>query len=452
MKYFARPFSALLLNRRAIAAVVILWLGAILGALASFSSQVMIARALTPAEFGVFASALALVTAISPLAGFGQHTYLVKVSGQGPSYLANKLADSLSFVIASTAVSCTILVLAATALSAGGYSLVVSLVLGSIVVASATNDLVSLRLILAERHTELSVWNSLPHLARLVAVGVVILLAPSVNAMHFAIAYSLVAVMLVAMSCKPISKLAASVRSNVEKDYAGSAMPIWRRILSVAHVAWPYGVEPFIYMVYFQAAIVIISQLSGSHQAGVFAASVTVLSAAYLLPTVIYQKFLIPKFHRLRHFDMQTLVTLYRNGIKLMLIFGIVVGALVGFICPLIMPLLFGNSYLESASLMLLLALCVPARYLSTAFGAAFLDRGQMRDRAACFTAAAVVVAITTAAFASKYGAVAGVAATILGEYVILIAFIHRALKSQLLSKGPTTGKQINEIRCGEVT
>lgn len=450
MSYFTRPFPAALLNRRAMVIVMVLWLGAVIGALASFCSQIIIARTLTPAEFGIFASAFAIVTAISPLAGFGQYTYLVKVSGQGASYLAGMLHDSLNFVIASTVASCTILVAIATVLSANGYVFLVSLVLGTIVIASAANDLVSLRLIVAERHVALSIWNSLLHVTRLIVVVMIVPLVSAPTAMHFAIGYSLMAIALVAVAFKPIRQLATWSRQNIERNYTGHAAPLWRRLCSVAHQAWPFGIEPFIYMVYFQAAIITISKLSGTHEAGVFAASITVLSAAYLLPTVIYQKFLIPKFHKLRHVDLPKLLHLYRNGIKLMLVCGLAGGVLVAFIFPLIMPLLFGKAYLEAVSLMVPLALCVPARYLSTALGAVFLDREQMRDRAICFSVAAIVVALTTALFASKYGAAAGVAATILGEYIILVAFVTRVRKSNLLKKYPSIPAQTSHIHCGD--
>ncbi|MBV1951456.1 MAG: oligosaccharide flippase family protein, partial [Cycloclasticus sp.] len=58
--------------------VSLLWVSSLLGAACAFFTQVILARKLGPTEFGVFATAFAMVTLVVPLAGFGVAQYWMK--------------------------------------------------------------------------------------------------------------------------------------------------------------------------------------------------------------------------------------------------------------------------------------------------------------------------------------------------------------------------------------
>jgi len=61
--------------------VSFLWLGSILGALSAFALQVILARELGSQNFGLFASSLAFITLMVPIAGFGIAQSWLKVFG-----------------------------------------------------------------------------------------------------------------------------------------------------------------------------------------------------------------------------------------------------------------------------------------------------------------------------------------------------------------------------------
>jgi Polysaccharide biosynthesis protein len=66
-------------KRQAAKAISLWWLGSLRGAGLAFLTQVILARRLGPSAFGVFASALATVTLLVPLAGFGMMHYSPEV-------------------------------------------------------------------------------------------------------------------------------------------------------------------------------------------------------------------------------------------------------------------------------------------------------------------------------------------------------------------------------------
>ena len=61
--------------RPALNALSLLWLATAAGAVAVFAAQTLLARRFGPAEYGLFASSLATITLIAPLAGFGRSEF-----------------------------------------------------------------------------------------------------------------------------------------------------------------------------------------------------------------------------------------------------------------------------------------------------------------------------------------------------------------------------------------
>ncbi len=87
--------------RKALVAISLLWFGSLAGAGLAFITQVVLARELTPAGYGVFAAALATVALLAPLAGFGVQGFWLKAFGVEGWGAVRWLTQSFRFVITS---------------------------------------------------------------------------------------------------------------------------------------------------------------------------------------------------------------------------------------------------------------------------------------------------------------------------------------------------------------
>jgi O-antigen/teichoic acid export membrane protein len=95
---------------RALSAISMLWITTAVGAGVVFLTQVLLARELGPAKFGLFTSSLATITMVAPLAGFGLSQYWLQVYGV-EGWAANRwLLPSLRFITASTLLTLSIIV------------------------------------------------------------------------------------------------------------------------------------------------------------------------------------------------------------------------------------------------------------------------------------------------------------------------------------------------------
>src|SRR5690554_2189477 len=158
-------------RRNAVRAISFLWLGSLAGAGCAFLTQVVLARVLGPNTFGIFASALATVTLLVPLAGFGVAPFWLKVFGEEGWQARRWWPGSFRFVCVSTLVVLISLALWAGfgphgALMQSALFLMLVYVLGQVVL-----ELVSSKFQLEEQYALLAIWQFLPHFLRLVFVA-----------------------------------------------------------------------------------------------------------------------------------------------------------------------------------------------------------------------------------------------------------------------------------------
>src|SRR3954466_11391226 len=109
----ARPWGSFRVSasvRRALTTVSMLGVATATGALMVFLTQTLLARELGPTPYGLFASSLATVTMIGPLAGFGLTQFRLKVYGAEGWAAGRWLKPSLRFSLLTTALALVILV------------------------------------------------------------------------------------------------------------------------------------------------------------------------------------------------------------------------------------------------------------------------------------------------------------------------------------------------------
>ena len=185
--------------------------------------------------------------------------------------------------------------------------------------------------------------------------------------------------------------------------------------------AWAFGLSAVLYPIFFQISTVLLKYLDGNIEAGIFGIALAVMTAIYLIPATLYQKFLLSKLHRWAIHDTSKFWLVYRHGNLAMLVSGILLAAGVVLLAPWLVPLAFGEKYRAVVPVLLVLAVCIPIRFLSTAVGSALLNEQHMRYRVfAMGLSAAVVIVLNLALVPSLHERGAAIA-TVVGEAVLLL-------------------------------
>ena len=421
--------------------VSLLWFSSVLGGASTFFIQVLLARQLTPNDFGVFAAAYSFVCLFVPLAGFGVAQLWLKVYGKEGVGAKRWLHASLKLVaINSLVVVC--LILSWVVFGPNEFRsqyILVSLVLHML-------GLVMLELMIAKYQLEgrfslISWWQFSPNLLRLMIV-LPISVMTHINLEIAGCVYAFVGLGLIIVCAK---QLYVMFRGNLllevqAKQSGNESFKIVRakkneliRLSSVYGKAWPFGLAVFFQMVYYQSDIIILKYLAGNDVAGVYNVAFVILAVVFILPSAIYQKFLMPKIHYWANYENEFLLKAYRKGNKYMLILGVLSALMILATSSFLIPLLFGSEYTGAVILLNVLVLSIPFVFMAYNSGAVLVTRHHVYRKVKYMGIVAILNVILNVTFIPIYGA-EGAAITTVISNLTLFSLYFFAIKRHVFS------------------
>lgn len=425
--------------RPALAALSVLSLATAAGAAMVFLTQVLLARHFGPAQYGLFASSLATVSLVAPLAGFGLSQFRLKAHGAEGWAGERWQPASARFIAFTSAVAVGGVVawaLAGPPVDAPTRHML--LVLAPFILGLLAVEQIGSKLRLEERHAALAGWQLLMPAGRLaIALLAVAGLSLSIDAVAWG--HALLAVIALSLAWpqwQAMRRGAWTLKGHGARDATLArdiATPDARMLF---RHAWPYGVAAVLYPVFFQIGTVLLKYLRGDAEAGVFGIALAVMTAIYLFPTTVYQKFLLARLHRWAVHDRARFRQVYRLGCIGMLASGVVIGLVLAATSGHAVRL-FGERYAGLAPLLMVLAACVPIRFLSTAVGAVLLTEGQMLFRVGAMLAAAVAATLLNLLLIPAHGAMGAAVATLAAEGLLLLAMYLGARRAAALRGAP---------------
>lgn len=407
-----------------------LWVGSLAGAGLAFLTQVLLARTLGRNDYGAFSAALTSITLVAPLAGLGIAQYWLKAFGQEGWSAMRWLKPSFRFIASSA-----LMLIAGTvvwALCAGHEPLTQNLllILSLYGIGQLSVELVSSKLQLEERYLHLALWQFLPHFLRCLMVAIAALIVPvTLSALYYGAVFSLVAVVFCLASIAPLRRM-ANGRLRLKghgrrgEPARASQAPSMGRVVAAS---WPFGVAALSHLIYFQSNIILLKHLSSNSAAGVYSVAFTVMSAVYLLPNVIYQRFLLPKMHRWARHDPQRFYQVYRQGNGLMLLLGTLALLLIVLTADWAVLLLFGQAYQEAGPVLKILALSAPIIFLAFSAGATLVTEEHMQTKVRYMAVVALINVLLNLVLIPLFELRGAAVASVLSNLLLLLLYVRGA-------------------------
>lgn len=418
--------------------VSLLWLGSILGAGCAFLTQVLLARELGPTALGAFAAALGMVTLVAPLASFGVGGFWLKAFGQEGWQAVRWLRGSLKYALVTTFLVLTALLVWAALGPHDATTRGLLVVLSTFLLGQVAVELVSAKLQLEERYLSLALWQFLPHLLRLLLVSMLVLVMVKLMTLwSIAYAYALISIgvfifgafFMWRMYCGQLTlKGHGELNASINQPILPSSMR------QVAAQSWPFGLAGVFYLIYFQSDIILLKYIIGDEAAGIYNVAFVVMVAVYILPGVIYQRFLLPKIHRWASHDREQLYRVYRTGNLAMLLLGILAMLVLWLLAPWGIKFLFGPHYLESILIVQILAVAAPARFLASSAGAVLSTQQHIINKIYIMAVAAALNIGFNIYLIPVYGA-SGAAVSTVATEMLLFAMLHMYARSRVFDE-----------------
>jgi O-antigen/teichoic acid export membrane protein len=410
-----------------------LWLGSICGAAFAFLTQVMLARNLSANEFGLFSSVMAMVLLVVPLAGFGVSQFWLKAFGEEGWSATKWLSASFRFVLITTIISLLVLYIWASGGPHDSATRNLIFVLSFYVLGQLAMELVSGKYQLEEEYIKLAGWQLFPHLARFSVVASLLLLLDSeFGAKEVGYMYTGVSIFFFIVGLYFLIAMRRgdfALKGHGAKPIVLDEKAIQPSIVAVLASAWPFGVAAFSQLVYYQSDIILVKYYMGDAAAGIYNVSFTIMTAVYLFPGVVYQKFFLPKMHRWASASRDLFYEVYRVGNYIMLAFGILAASVLWVLSDFVIGLLFGGQYDESSRILQVLVLSAPVVFLAFSVGATLVTREHMRLKVKYMLWVAILNFSLNIIFIPIYGALGAAYTTLISNIALLFLYYRGAQK-----------------------
>jgi O-antigen/teichoic acid export membrane protein len=387
---------------------------------AAFCAQLLLARSLPQSAFGTFSAALAVMSLAAPLVVFGVSELWLQRFGREGAAARRWVRPSLRLVVGGGAG----VVLAALVWSLAGAadpeSARVRALLTTVLVAQVALTLVASAQQLRGDYRGLSVLQAAPHAGRVVVVLAAWLTGLSVVAV--AAGYAVVALLTV-IACLVVLRPFVAGTMPLE-GHRGTTAPVDADVpvIRVVRAATPFVLGNVFYLMGIYLGTIVAAEILGPEAAAVLAVPMAVLTAAYLVPRVVYQQYFLAKLHRWAHGDRDAVLLAYRFGTSGMVALGIVVAALVA-LGGQLLPVVLGPGYGESAAVLAVLALAVPFRFGGAAVAALLTSGGLLRRKVIQQGVGALVLLAALAVATPVWGVRGTACATVLAEAVLCVLF-----------------------------
>lgn len=418
-------------KKEAFKAVSLLSAATFLGAGCAFLTQVILARKLGSAAFGTFSAALTTVTLLTPLAGFGISQFWLKAFGQEGWAARRWFQSSFSFIVLSTILVLTTLIAWSFVGPHDGVTSFLVVTLSVHVLGQAMLELVSSKLQLEERYLRLAFWQLLPHLMRLVLIMLLaFVFSKLTDGKVVAFVYAAISIIIAIMGSIQLKNM-WNGKFDLKGHPSGASDEERAKpsMASVVSEAWPFGMAGLFHLIYFQSSIILLKYITGPAAAGMYNVALTVMTAVYLLPSVIFQKYLLPKTHRWANHDRLRFYQVYRQGNLLMLVLGALAMICIWASAFWAIPILFGAPYRGAVLLLNILAVSAPIFFIAISVGSTLVTQDHMRMKVRYMGFVAILNVFLNLVLIPRFGAAGSAIATVVSNLALLISYYNFSQK-----------------------
>lgn len=404
--------------------------GSVVAAVCAFLLQITLARNLEPGQYGLFAATLATVTLISAFSSLGVPSFIVRAFG-AEGLPAKRWLKSSYQLIAWGVSFCLVMVFVWSYVGPHErQALILIILFAPIILSQPLVELVTVKLQLEGRFYRLALWQLIPNFSRLVGlVALLVLMPSSLSVTSFGSVYTAVALLILVLSFLSIRQFPKKSEHFISEGSHAVFVEGDTKSLTVFRYSVPFALSGLFYIVYFQSDVILLHYLSSSESAGFYNVAFTVMVAVYLLPNTFYQKFLLPSLYHWVHHDPDRLSVVYRRGSIMMGIMSILIMLCLFVFIPVVIPWLFGDAYRETISILNILLLCIPLRFISSTMASVLASEVNIKRKAAAMGYTALANIILNIALIPQWHTYGAAIATLISELLLLLLFYRCAKK-----------------------
>ncbi|HYD73864.1 MAG TPA: oligosaccharide flippase family protein, partial [Candidatus Binatia bacterium] len=357
-----------------------LWGSAGLAVVVGALGQILFARQLGPAGYGVIVTANSIANLLGPFAALGVGLMLMQKYGREGWAALRWVAPSLRLYGACTFIAFVLfLAWALTAMDTPAERLAAALLL-PLVAAFGAIQLAESRFQLEHRFFHVARWQLTKHAS-------IFVVAAATLAGGWSLLGASVGLFVISALVAGYAFWAGAGMMRAEFDLKGHEAKPTKEVgerpsyKTIFLEAWPFAATSFGFLLFFQSSIAVVQALAGTHTAGVYGLAVSIMTAAYLLPRILYRKFFLAKVSRWHFHDRGKVQAFVHRLVPAVALMSIPLAALIALAAPALVHRIFGAEFAATVPVLQVLAIALPLRFLSSGLAVAAVETGDVRER-----------------------------------------------------------------------
>jgi len=423
----------------AIYSISFLSIAAILNALLSFGTQILLAKNLTPNDLGVFSAALSSVVILVPLSGFGLAHFWLKAYGEEKFNSARWLKSSYLLMATTSSLA----MLAIWTWSYFDISGSILQILSICIIGQAIIEILGAKYQIEGKYGYLSIISLFQNLLRFLMVCSLLICCKDLfNLTNIAFSYAISAAIIICFSSFELKRFSKNLSKSycetvVNQDDAVKAVAI--KTSRLYRKTWPFALATCFQLIYYQSDIIMIKLLHSPAEAGYYNVAFVIIAATYILPNTIFQRYLLPKVHHWSKHDAIKLRQVFRYGVQSMSIIGFIVMVGLNIFSTDLILIVFGEQYHNSIDPLNILAFAAPFTYVSYSVGVLLMTADNIKTKMFYMGLTALFNIVANLFMIPKYGANGAAITTALSAVLLLFLYFIGVKRN---FNGATWGKR----------
>lgn len=394
-----------------IKSIVLLLSGSLVSSLLTFLTHAILARNLSAAEFGTLISNINIALMLAPLVALGGDVYFLKKVCSENVESKELNVSWLSYFLISSIISVSIYCFISDEKLWFLFSIVFSQSILNYTVAQYQSLL---------QYNKVSLLLLMQSLIRVLLV-LIMLYFDSFNFYNASFVYFFVSIFVI-FTCSYL------LYGNFPKVFSINFFEVFR----FAKNAAPFGFTGLLHLFYFQSSIVIVNKVD-QVASGLYAVAFSLITAAFILPSVIYQKYFLPKIHIISNADNVEMQEkeIFFKGFTAMFILGGVGALSFYFLSDLLVIKLFGEDYIGAVQFVKILSACVFFRYVSSNLGVFLISKELVVKKNYIMLVCCSLSVITTSYVVINYNAIYSAYIFVCAEALLMVLFFICVFKEK---------------------
>lgn len=386
--------------------------------------NLLVVRYLGSEQFGLYASAIAIITILSLLPDFGLQQAALNLNARRRFSIGNILGKSLRMGAIYALVATLIVLVWVNVLPYKMEVRWLSLLLALTFFRISIVTVITSGLQVLGQYSRIAFWNLLVSSSQWIATLVLMLAGAALYPLVFVpvvISFGVAVLMLLVQGKSLLRIRSADVQSSARAE----DVPV-KELLGGS---WRFGLAASLHQLYYKSDAAILTLYRSPEMVGLYTVSFKIIELFFMFPGVVFNQVLYPKYVLWCREDVPKLRSYYNIMNKVMLLTGILVTFFLLFFGSELLLLLFGENHPEAVVFLNILAIAVPLRFWVSSVGAVLTNEKLISIKLKVQAGIALLNVSLNFILIPFYGGVGAAASMFITHVVLLIAYSYYAHK-----------------------